>query len=58
VKSRVRRALERRHRRFQAAVPQSILAVPKEGLAYLKVDSKTFDRAKAESVVGTTVEPA
>jgi predicted MFS family arabinose efflux permease len=32
-----------------------VLVVPEEGLAYLKVDSKTFDRAKAESVAGGTV---
>ncbi|HVC31308.1 MAG TPA: MFS transporter, partial [Steroidobacteraceae bacterium] len=29
------------------------LVVPEEGLAYLKVDSRVFDRAKAESVAGT-----
>lgn len=34
------------------------LVVPKEGLAYLKVDSKIFDRAKAESAVGAASEPA
>jgi predicted MFS family arabinose efflux permease len=33
------------------------LVVPGEGLAYLKVDSKIFDRAKAESVAGATLEP-
>jgi hypothetical protein len=33
------------------------LVVPEEGLAYLKVDSKTFDRAKAELVAGATLEP-
>jgi MFS family permease len=33
------------------------LVIPEEGLAYLKVDSKTFDRARAESVAGATVEP-
>jgi MFS family permease len=32
------------------------LVVPEEGLAYLKVDSKVFDRAKAESVAGATCE--
>jgi YajR YAM domain len=32
------------------------LVVPEEGLAYLKVDSKTFDRAKAELVAGATRE--
>jgi MFS family permease len=32
------------------------LVVPEEGLAYLKVDSKVFDRARAESVAGTTCE--
>lgn len=33
------------------------LVVPGERLAYLKVDSKIFDRAKAESVAGATLEP-
>ena len=33
------------------------LVVPEEGLAYLKVDSKVFDRAKAESVAGAGLEP-
>ena len=33
------------------------LVVPEEGMAYLKVDSKTFDRAKAQSVAGATDEP-
>lgn len=33
------------------------LVVPEEGLAYLKVDSKIFDRAQAESVAGATPEP-
>jgi MFS family permease len=33
------------------------LVVPEEGLAYLKVDSKIFDRAKAELVAGATLEP-
>ncbi|MGH8317441.1 MAG: MFS transporter [Steroidobacteraceae bacterium] len=33
------------------------LVVPEEGLAYLKVDSKIFDRAQAESVAGGTFEP-
>jgi non-ribosomal peptide synthetase component E (peptide arylation enzyme) len=33
------------------------LVVPEEGLAYLKVDSKIFDRAEAESVAGGTFEP-
>ena len=31
--------------------------VSEEGLAYLKVDSKTFDRANAELVAGSTREP-
>ncbi|MGH8226281.1 MAG: MFS transporter [Steroidobacteraceae bacterium] len=34
------------------------LVVPEEGLAYLKVDSKVFDLAEAESVAGATVRPA
>ena len=34
------------------------LVVPEEGLAYLKVDSKIFDRTKAESVAGATAESA
>jgi MFS family permease len=34
------------------------LVVADEGLAYLKVDSKVFDRAQAESVAGTGLEPA
>ncbi len=33
------------------------LVVPEEGLAYLKVDSKVFDRAKAESVAGAAPQP-
>jgi MFS family permease len=33
------------------------LVVPEEGLAYLKVDSKVFDRAKAESVAGAMLGP-
>ena len=33
------------------------LVVPEERLAYLKVDCKIFDRAKAESVAGATLEP-
>ena len=33
------------------------LVVPEEGLAYLKVDSRIFDRAKAESVAGAALEP-
>ncbi|HVS78503.1 MAG TPA: MFS transporter [Steroidobacteraceae bacterium] len=33
------------------------LVVPQEGLAYLKVDSKVFDRAQAESVAGAGFEP-
>ncbi|MBW4053727.1 MAG: MFS transporter [Proteobacteria bacterium] len=32
------------------------LVVPEEGLAYLKVDSKIFDRAQAESVAGAAYE--
>ena len=32
------------------------LVVPEEGIAYLKVDSKIFDRARAESVAGATCE--
>lgn len=40
-----------------AAGVAEALVVPEEGLAYLKVDSKTFDRAKAESVAGATLEP-
>lgn len=32
------------------------LVVPEEGLAYLKVDPKIFDRARAESVAGATLE--
>ena len=32
------------------------LVVPEEGVAYLKVDSKVFDRAKAELVAGATLE--
>ncbi|MGH8295868.1 MAG: MFS transporter [Steroidobacteraceae bacterium] len=32
------------------------LVVPGEGLAYLKVDSRVFDRAKAETVAGATFE--
>jgi MFS family permease len=34
------------------------LVIPEEGLAYLKVDSKIFDRAEAESVAGAAVERA
>lgn len=34
------------------------LVVPEEGLAYLKVDSKVFDRAKAESITGATLGAA
>ena len=33
------------------------LVVPEEGLAYLKVDSKIFDRAAAESLAAATFEP-
>ena len=33
------------------------LVVPEEGLAYLKVDSKVFDRSRAESVAGDGLEP-
>lgn len=33
-----------------------VLVVPEEGLAYLKVDSRVFDRAKAESVAGADYE--
>ena len=32
------------------------VVVPEEGLAYLKVDAKIFDRARAESVAGATFE--
>jgi MFS family permease len=34
-----------------------VLVVPEERLAYLKVDSKIFDRARAESVAGANLEP-
>jgi MFS family permease len=33
------------------------LVVQEEGLAYLKVDAKVFDRAKAESVAGASPQP-
>lgn len=35
-----------------------VLVVPEEGLAYLKVDTKIFDRAEAQAIAGGAFEPA
>ncbi len=41
----------------QVAGVAEVVVVAEEGLAYLKVDSKVFDRSEAESVARATFEP-